>query len=257
MVRLKKVYIANWVMLFIFANFLSACRLGRQPTPTPIPINLPLPNSTPSAPTETYTVQPGEVVQDEVFSGRVTSAREEDLFFRRSGQVTTVYVEDGDLVEQGDLIATLDNEVLEIDLESALLGLAIAKENLADAQKSLEYRRQQAALNLTIAKLIYTASDEVRVEAPNGVTDSNALAEIRQRQVELAQLNLDAIETTVDPVLELNVKRAELSVDRVKQQILEGQIEAPYTGEIRFINLPENGEQLAVQGYAAVARIVD
>jgi len=243
--------------LFLLIFVLSGCRLGR-PTPTPIPINLPgqlTGNAAPAITQESYTVQRGEVVQEEILTGRVTPVREEDLFFRRSGQVTEVYVEDGDAVQAGDVIAILDSEILELDLESALIGLAIAKENLKQAQDALAYRRQQAEINLDIAKLLLT-NEESGINLPANSPKSN-VDQIRTAQVELAQLNLDQITEEIDPVLELNFKRAELAVARVKQSILEGQIEAPFAGEVRFIKMPANGEQLAAQAYVAVARIVE
>ena len=243
--------------LFLLIFVLSGCRLGR-PTPTPIPINLPgqLTGNAASAITqESYTVQRGEVVQEEILTGRVTPVREEDLFFRRSGQVTEVYVEDGDAVQAGDIIAILDSEILELDLESALIGLAIAKENLKQAQDALTYRRQQAEINLNIAKLLIN-TEESGINLPANSPKSN-IDQIRTAQIELAQLNLDQIDQEIDPVLELNFKRAELAVARVKQSILEGQIEAPFAGEVRFIKMPANGEQLAAQAYVAVARIVE
>lgn len=254
----KMIKIAMLSLLLAVSTGLSACRLGRGATPTPIPITLPGRVNPNIAATnlETYTVQRGEVVEEEILTGRVIPAREEDLFFRRSGQVTEVYVEDGDLVQKGDIIAVLDNEILELDLEAALIGLAIAKENLTQAQEALVYRRQQAELNLTIAQTYLDSSlSTVSVEVTS--SEEPEALRVRRLQAELAQLNLDNIDETIDPTYELNVKRAELAVERVKQTILEGQIEVPYDGEIRFINLPENGEQLAVQGYAGVARLVD
>lgn len=236
---------------------LTSCRLGRRATPTPIPLTLPgqYTASAPSAGTlETYRVQKGEVVQEEIFTGRVTPTRQEDLFFRRSGRVTEVYVEDGDQVQAGDIIAVLDNELLELDLETALIGLAIAKENLTIAQNDLDYRRKQAELNLSIAQINLANATTASVQTEE---EESGVVQIRRLQTELAQLTVDNIDTTIDPTLELNVKRAELAVERVKQSILEGQIEVPFDGEIRFINLPEDDEQLAVPGYSAVARLVD
>lgn len=242
-------------LLLLVTPVLTSCRLGRA-TPTPIAINLPG-RSTAATDQVTYTVQKGEVVQQSLLSGRVIPARQEDLFFRRSGQVTQVYVKDGDRVESGDLIAALDNEVLELDLESALLGLAIAKENLDRAEKDLLYRRRQAEFNLRVAEVyLQTATTGDPVGRDSSVSESGLL-QIRRLQANLAQLVLDNLDETVDPTLALNIKRAELAVERVKQAILEGQIVAPFAGEIRFIKLPVDDEQLAAPAYSAVARLVD
>jgi multidrug efflux pump subunit AcrA (membrane-fusion protein) len=241
-------------LLMLLIPSLTGCRLGRA-VPTPIAITLPG-QTTAATNTMTFTVQKGEVVQESLLSGRVIPARQEDLFFRRSGQVTQVYVKDGDKVRVGDVIATLDNEVLELDLESALLALQIAKETLTKAEDDLTYRRRQAELNLRIAQInLESGTASARFEGESASEPSSL--QIRRLQAELAQLTLDNIPETVDPTLPLNVKRAELAVERVKQAILEGQIVAPFDGEIRFIKLPVNDEQLAAPAYSAVARLVD
>jgi RND family efflux transporter MFP subunit len=205
-------------------------------------------------PLTSVAVKRGEVVQQALYSGQVVLARQENLFFRRSGQVTQVFVTDGATVQQGDLLAELDNSLLTLDLEAALLSLDIANQELKEAETALDYRRRQAELNLEIAKLRAANAQS----AATGEDDvGTATATILEHQVELAQLQLDQIEEDVSPVLRLNVQRAELAVEKVKQSILDGQIIAPFDGELRFINLPQADEHLAVQSYAAVARLVE
>lgn len=247
----------HFLLLFLLLSlFLTSCRLGRA-TPTPIAITLPgqLTDMTTPTTQESYTVQHGEVVQEEIFTGRVTPVREENLFFRRSGQITEVYVNDGDQVQAGDVIAVLDNEVLEIDLESALIGLSIAQENQKRAEAELAYRREQAEINVEIAQALF--SDETTAINLPSNTPKASVQQVRTAQLAAAQLALEQIGDTVDPTIELNVKRAELAVERVKQAILEGQIEASFAGEVRFINMPKEGEKVAVQAYSAVARLVE
>lgn len=244
-------------LFLLFSLLLTSCRLGRA-TPTPIPITLPgqLTDqmTTPTA-QESYTVQHGQVVQEEVFTGRVTPIREENLFFRRGGQITDVYVNDGDKVQAGDVIAVLDSEALEIDLESALIGLSIAQENQKRAEADLAYRRQQAEISVEIAQALL--DDETNAINLPANTPKASVSQVRAAQLEAAKLALNQIGDTIDPTIALNTKRAELAVKRVKQSILEGQIEAPFAGEVRFINMPKEGEKVAVQAYNAVARLVE
>ena len=236
---------------------LTSCRIGRSaPTPAVDLSKLGLDQPDTVAAAETFNVMRGEVVQLETLTGRVTPLHEEDLFFRRSGRLDKLLIEDGAMVEEGDLIATLDNEVLEIDLESALIGLAIAKESLDQAKTTLANRREQAEVTLEINKVRLAAASE-RVDVYDSTLSDDTVKKIRELEVHQAELNRASIEDEIDPVLELNVKRAELAVERVKQSILEGQITAPFSGEVRFIDLPEDNELVAVQGYVAVARLVD
>jgi len=251
----SKYYI--WGVLLLCLLSLSSCRLGRRATPTPIAINLPGKlNGTPVAPSQaTYTVQTGEVEESETYTGRVVPDRQEDLFFRRSGRIAQVYAKDGDKVQAGDIIATLDDDTLQIDLESAQLGLEIAQENLNRAKATLAYERRQAELNVAIAKLRVPVLASTAVTLNRTYTDTTTA--VAQNQLELAQLALDNINADVNPILDLNLKQAELQVKKVKQQILFGQLKAPFSGEIRFINLPKADEQIAATAYAAVARVVD
>ncbi|MFN8488757.1 MAG: HlyD family efflux transporter periplasmic adaptor subunit [Caldilineaceae bacterium] len=251
----NKYYIWGVLLLCLFS--LSSCRLGRRATPTPIAINLPGKlNGTPVAPTQTtYTVQAGEVEQSETYTGRVVPAHQEDLFFRRSGRVAQVYGKDGDKVQAGDIIATLDDDTLQLDLESAQLGMEIAQKNLDRAKTALTYDRRQAELNVAIAKLRVPVLASTAVTLNKTYTDTTAA--VAQNQLELAQLALESLDTQVNPVLELNLKQAEIQVKKVKQQILFGQLKAPFSGEIRFINLPKADEQVAATAYAVVARVVD
>jgi multidrug efflux pump subunit AcrA (membrane-fusion protein) len=257
MSKQKKNYLGFILLFCCSLLWLAGCSLGRRATPTPITITLPSKlMGTPAAPTQaTYTVQAGEVSQAETYTGRVVPAHQEDIFFRRSGRVAQVYVKDGDKVQAGDVIATLDDVTLQLDLESTQLGVQIAQENLNQAQGDLAYRRQQAQLNLAIAKI--HAPDSVGTVVTNSTTFTATQAAIYQNQLTLAQLALDRVGAEINPVLNLTLRRAEVDVKKVKQAILDGQLKAPFNGEVRFINLPKADEQLAAAAYAVVARVVD
>jgi len=243
------------VVLLLLPLLLASCRFGQRAPETP---DFLLPSLTPNAPAAvTYPVTAaGEVVQLETYSGRVIPGRQEGLFFRRGGQIAEVYVEDGAKVEAGDLIAKLDDEVLEIDLETALITLAIAQENLKQAEESLAVRREQAQNSLDIMRLRLDGASQ-RIDVSDSTLTVDILEEIRKLELRQSEISLENVPDEVDPVLTLNLRRAELGVERVKQSILEGQIEVPFAGEIRFINLPEDDEPMAASAYSTVARLVD
>lgn len=116
-----------------------------EATPTPIP--------TPIVPTKpTYEIKRGEVVKQLEFSGRIAPVLEQELYFRTSGYVGTVFVKRDEVVEAGDVLAELEvtdlkNQLLQAE---ASLETAIANNDrrIAEAEASL----QTAELRLEIAK---------------------------------------------------------------------------------------------------------
>jgi multidrug efflux pump subunit AcrA (membrane-fusion protein) len=134
--------------------------------------------------------------------------------------------------------------------------LAIAKENVKQATETLALRRAQAESNVEVMRLRLQGAEQ-RVDTSDASLTGTLLENIRKEELRQAELALQNVPTAIDPILDLNLQRAELTVERVKQQILEGQISAPFDGEIRFISLPEDDEPLAATAYNAVARVVD
>jgi multidrug efflux pump subunit AcrA (membrane-fusion protein) len=253
----RKLFTLRWILLLYAVVSLAGCRLGRaEPPPLPASVADRFTGTTANAPLSTVAVRRGEVVQEVLYSGQVVLGRQENLFFQRSGRITQVYVSDGDPVQAGDLLAELDNAQLQLDLEAALLSLEIAQQRLADAEAALAFERRQAELNLQLAIL-----ESQPTPAPNNLTvteePNDSIRAMRAYRVELAQLRLNQVPTEVNPILVLGVRQAELAVQKVQDSILDGQILAPFDGEVRFINLPEGDQKLAAQAYAAVARIVE
>ncbi len=145
------------LVLLVLIVLLSGCRSGprpaqEEPTPTPIP--------TPIVPEKpTYVVQRGEVLRKLEFTARVAPVQEAELFFRTNGYVRAVFVEKGDAVRQGDLLAELEMAELErslakarLDLQTAQLQLSQAEQEQQDAQAKAKLKLQTAQANLAAAQ---------------------------------------------------------------------------------------------------------
>lgn len=254
---------AKYISLLMIAMlFISGCGIvNSQPTPTPIPLpGVQSASSSNSGNASKVQVEVGEIDTSVTYSGKVAVDDEEDLFFRRSGRVETVYIKNGDSVEEGTLIAELDTAILQIDLESAQLSVEIAKENMAQAEEGLLFDRRNAELNLEIAELALESYKERFTADPEQFGGSGYRPEetlkIQERQVEKSEIALARINDEIDPVVQLNLQRAELNLERVKQSLLDSKIRAPFDGEVRFISLPEDDRQIGVGEYDAVARMI-
>lgn len=210
------------------------------PTPTPIPTAV-----VPVKPT--YTVQRGELVSQLEFSGRISPEVEEDLFFRADGRVRTVLAKRNDMVTKGQILAELEIDALERELESAQLELERSQVRLEQAQNELEYQVQVAQTNLEMAQLRLQAMQS------GAAPDSTAIA-IQEKEVRLAQLEVDRLADGVDPMLVSEVTRAELTVSKLLAEIAESQIIAPFDGQLLSMSLTPGQ---AINAYAPVSTVAD
>ncbi|MEE8391193.1 MAG: biotin/lipoyl-binding protein, partial [Anaerolineae bacterium] len=138
-------------------------------TPTPIP--------TPIVPTKpTYEVQRGEVVKLLQFTGRIAPIVEEELFFRTSGYVGSVYAERDDWVQAGDILAELETA----DLQNQL---AQARAELEAVQFSSARQLAEARANLTIIEL---RLEQARARYPDLIAAEIALRNATEAEADAA-----------------------------------------------------------------------
>ena len=126
-----------------------------------------------------------------IFSGRVAPAQEQGLFFRTDGRVRRVLVQRDDLVKAGQLLADLENDVLERNLAAARLDLERTQSVLASAESDRAANIQRETLNLEIAKLNLEAT-QAADPSPRKVQAEVAL-ERAHDALERAQAAYDAI----------------------------------------------------------------
>lgn len=210
------------------------------PTPTPIPTAI-------VAMKPTYKVQKGEVVKELTFSGRISPVVEEELFFRNSGRVRAVMVKRNQMVTKGTLLAELEIDTLERDLASSKLELEQAQIVLDSAKRNLGYDQHVAKINLEMAQIQLA---ELQSKTP---PDRNAIA-LQQKQVELAQISVERMDTGVDANLQNNYERAKLNVEKLEAAINDAQIHAPFDGQLLSVSLTPGQ---AVEGFQKVISLAD
>lgn len=210
------------------------------PTPTPIPTAI-------VAMKPTYKVQKGEVVKELTFSGRISPVVEEELFFRNNGRVRAVFVKRNQMVAEGDLLAELEIDTLERDLASAKLELEQAQIVLDAAKRNLEFDKRVAQINMEMAQIQLA---DLQSKTP---PDPEAIA-LQQKQVELAQITVERMDTGVDANLLNNFERAKLNVEKLEAAINDSQIHAPFAGQLLSVSLTPGQ---AVEGFQKVVSIAD
>lgn len=148
------------------AFLLTACGVvngsGGAATPTPIPTPI-----TPEKPV--YTVARGDIAKILETTGRVSSTTQQNLFFLADGYVEAVYVKRGDSVNQGDLLALLDEpEKLDSDIAAAELAVEQAEFDLAQLQLDIPVKISEARLEALKAQteLDKARSKRLALDAP-------------------------------------------------------------------------------------------
>ncbi|MHB1317258.1 MAG: efflux RND transporter periplasmic adaptor subunit [Anaerolineae bacterium] len=198
-----------------------------EPTPTPLP-----PPEVAERPT--YTVQRGDVVDTVTFNGRVSPTIEEELYFRANGRVLNVLVKRNDLVEEGQLLAELDNADLLRQLAQAQIELNTAQSNLDSALKSVDTQAAAAEGKLDIQRLqlqklqgslgalnLDVQLARARLDAAQAGSTAEQLA-IALSSLEQAKSSLWAAQSARDaacgnPGVQCN--SAEANVQRAEQQV--------------------------------------
>ena len=155
-------------------------------------------------------VQRGDLTIDITAVGNLAFSYQEELTFEVAGTVGEVMVEVGDSVEEGQVLAELDNTSIislqkavtqaEINLEQARINLRDAEENLEEARNPYtELDVAQAEAAVVDTKVTLEAVQEALEEAEKPYTESDIV------QAELAVINAEiALDRAQD-----NFERAE------------------------------------------------
>ncbi|MEM9596434.1 MAG: efflux RND transporter periplasmic adaptor subunit [Acidobacteriota bacterium] len=162
--------LAPWI-LAAGAALLAACGEEAPPPETAL------------RPVKSVVVESGSAsIRDRVFSGTAQSAEEAALSFKVSGTVAQVPVEVGDQLRRGELIAALDRDLFNVELEQALAEEARTKATRRSAEA--EYQR---------VRLLFTNDNASRNELDTALANAEAAKasfNAAVQTVRLARLNL-------------------------------------------------------------------
>jgi multidrug efflux pump subunit AcrA (membrane-fusion protein) len=126
----------------------------------------------------TYTIARGTLIVDVTASGNLRFSTQEDLAFDMAGTVEDVFVEEGDSVAEGDIVATLDTSDWEDQLRSLEIAVLSAEISLKQAEMALEAAKEETRTSITGDVVVICCPDEDEIE-------------IREMQVEQARLRLE------------------------------------------------------------------
>ncbi len=158
-------------------------------------------------------------------TGKISASSDNRLAFKNGGQITRIFVKEGDAVKQGDKLAKLDTSGLEVSLAQARVALDQAQLAQAQARVVLDQARlaqAQAQAALDQARLVQIQANSALAAAQFNLDKTQVISDIKdaitndQLLIKAAQVQIRAGDTS--SVNSLNQYIKETQVDLLKQQ---------------------------------------
>lgn len=164
-------------------------------------------------------VTQGSIAATLVYSGNVQARSQVNVVPKITGRVERLYVDIGDEVRQGEVIAELDRATLDAQVQQAEAAVSVAQARLAQVQAGSKAEDIEAA-----AAAVRSA--EARLDQARSGARAEEIAAARA-QVGQAQSRLDALLAGPKPddatALDAAVDQARASVDQTRAQLASAQ----------------------------------
>jgi len=180
-------------------------------------------------------VERGDLTKGVVATGKVTPITKVEIKSKASGIVKKLYVDTGDRVKQGQVLAELDRVEIEAEVNSARAQLLSSQANLASAQAD-EKRAEVDAEGVDIPTL-QRAYERAREMSKDGVVSQATLDDaersyilaVNKRDVARAQLTVNKAKVSQ---AQAQVKKDQASLDQFEEQLSYTTITAPIDGVV-------------------------
>jgi macrolide-specific efflux system membrane fusion protein len=139
---------------------------------------------------QTATVEIGTLEELVTSQGKLEPKEYVDVGAQVSGQLEKLYVELGDMVKQGDLIAEIDPQILETRVKANQARLKTLQAQLAEQQAQITFAQQQYERNKTLIEKDAVSRESVQNSEAN-LKVARARAASLNAQIEEAQSTLE------------------------------------------------------------------
>ncbi|MCF8246243.1 MAG: efflux RND transporter periplasmic adaptor subunit [Saprospiraceae bacterium] len=197
-------------------------------------------------------------------SGKVFPKTEVKISSDVSGQIVELYVKEGDSVTIGQVLARVDPEAYNSQVERAAAGVNSAKSALANSKSQIEAakaQKEQLASQLENAKQIHKRNEKLFKDAVVSQQDFDAsLTTVKQLEsnVRAAEANIRSAQMTAQSS-EFQIKSAEASLREINTSLKRTTIYANMSGILSKLNV-EKGERVVGTSMMAgteIMRIAD
>jgi len=187
-------------------------------------------------------------------SGYIVALKQVDVSSKITGRIVALHVEEGDLVQQGQIIAQLDDSELKAEVNKALAGVAQARARLAALQSGSRppelgrARAEVARAEADLKNAELTLNRDARlvkegVLPQQALDDSRARYEMARNALRVAQENSNLVQQ--GPRREdIDLAKAQLSQAEAELQLANAELQntiirAPINGTVlnRFVDI--------------------
>ena len=186
-------------------------------------------------PTKLAKVEKGDLAKSVVATGKITPITKVEIKSKASGIVKKLYVDSGDRVKQGQVLAELDRVEIEAQVNSARAQLLSSEANLKSAEAD-EKRAEVDAQGVDIPTL-QRAYQRAQEMSKDGVVSQATLDDsqrsyimaVNKRDVARAQLTVNKAKVAQ---AQAQVKKDEASLTQFEEQLSYTTITAPIDGVV-------------------------
>ena len=201
-------------------------------------------------------VEKGDLAKSVVATGKVTPITKVEVKSKASGIVKKLFVEYGDQVKKGQLLAQLDKEEIQDQVEQTRAGLAASEANLKSSEADFE--RSKIDAEGPDVPLLKRAYERAVGMAKEGVVSTSALEDAQKNyELSLNKQNVAKAQLTVMKA-KIAQSQAQVAQDRAHLNQLEEQlsytdIESPIDGIVlsRDVEIGDAVSSILVLGSGA------
>lgn len=181
-------------------------------------------------------------------SGKVFPEVEVKISSDVSGEIVELYVEEGDSVIQGQLLAKIDPDAYQSQVERGIAGVNAAKSQVANSKSQIEQLKAQKAqiiAQLTNAEEIHKRNEKLIKDGVVSEADFQAsLSSLRGLQANLAaaDANIRAAQESVRAA-QFQVESSQATLRELQTSLRRTTIYAPTSGIVSMLNV-EAGERV-------------
>jgi RND family efflux transporter MFP subunit len=208
-------------------------------------------------PVEIATAQMGSLESSVTLNGRLVANEEVSILPKASGTVTSVSVSLGDLVEEGDILFTIEQSDYARNVDQALNSVQLAQKNVDQAANGVKSAKINYELNKDKIENAMLNLERTRILYEEGAVSKSQL---EQAELSASQLNLDALQGQVkqaeiayqQSVSQLGQSR--VGYDQAKSGLENTIVKSPIKGTVSALNVVQG--QIAASSQIA-ATIVE